>query len=202
MKTMNLSKSLKRGTALLMLIGFCIFLFHDGVYAETDKYEKKREGIRKQTENILERLYEMSPGAESAIEKSAGYAVFSNFGLKIFIAGGGRGSGVAINNETKEEIFMDMLEIQAGLGMGAKKFSLVWVFETKSAFDQFVNSGWELGAQASAAAKANDDIGASFQGAMAVAPGVWLYQLTDAGLALELTAKGTKYYKNKKLNEQ
>jgi DNA-binding PadR family transcriptional regulator len=27
-----------------------------------------------------------------------------------------------------------------------------------------------------------------------------VYQLTDAGLALELTAKGTKYYKDKDLN--
>jgi len=29
-----------------------------------------------------------------------------------------------------------------------------------------------------------------------VAPGVWLYQLTDNGLALELTAKGTKYFRD------
>ena len=35
---------------------------------------------------------------------------------------------------------------------------------------------------------------------MSVAPGVWLYQLTDKGLALELTAKGTKYYKDSDLN--
>jgi hypothetical protein len=33
-----------------------------------------------------------------------------------------------------------------------------------------------------------------------VAPGVWLYQLTASGLALELTAKGTKYYKDNELN--
>lgn len=30
--------------------------------------------------------------------------------------------------------------------------------------------------------------------------GVWLYQLTDDGLAPELTAKGTKYYQNDELN--
>ena len=62
-----------------------------------------------------------------------------------------------------------------------------------------MNSGWELGGQTSAAAKAGGK-GGSFQGAMAVAPGVWLYQLTEAGLALELTAKGTKYYKDEDLN--
>jgi len=29
---------------------------------------------------------------------------------------------------------------------------------------------------------------------------VWLYQLTDKGVALELTAKGTKYSKDDDLN--
>ena len=37
-------------------------------------------------------------------------------------------------------------------------------------------------------------------GALSVSPGVWLYQLTDKGLALELTAKGTKYFQDKDLN--
>ncbi len=50
-----------------------------------------------------------------------------------------------------------------------------------------------------AVAKAADK-GDAFAGAMSVKPGVWLYQLTDDGLALELTAKGTKYYKDDELN--
>jgi hypothetical protein len=40
----------------------------------------------------------------------------------------------------------------------------------------------------------------ALQGAVSVAPGVWLYQLTDDGLALELAAKGTKYYRDDALN--
>ena len=40
----------------------------------------------------------------------------------------------------------------------------------------------------------------AYAGAMSVSPGVWLYQLTDDGLAAELTAKGTKYYKDAELN--
>jgi hypothetical protein len=35
---------------------------------------------------------------------------------------------------------------------------------------------------------------------MSISPGVWLYQLTDDGLAAELIAKGTKYYKDDNLN--
>jgi len=77
--------------------------------------------------------------------------------------------------------------------------SLIWLFETPQTLGTFVNSGWELGSQTSVAAKAGEK-GAAIQGAMPVAQGVWLYQLTDSGLALELTAKGTKYYKDDDLN--
>ena len=45
------------------------------------------------------------------------------------------------------------------------------------------------------------DQGGAFAGAMSVSPGIWLYQLTDDGLALELTVKGTKYYKAGSLNK-
>jgi hypothetical protein len=44
------------------------------------------------------------------------------------------------------------------------------------------------------------DEGAAYQGAMSVSPGVWMYQLTDTGVAAELTGKGTKYYKDDDLN--
>ena len=141
----------------------------------------------------------MQPSAKTAVSKAAGYATFSNFGMKIFVLGSGKGKGLAVDNKTKKQVFMDMFELQTGLGMGVKKFILVWIFETPKALSQFINSGWELGAQTSVAAKSGDK-GGSIQGALPIAPGVWLYQLTEAGLALELTAKGTKYYKDDDLN--
>jgi hypothetical protein len=47
--------------------------------------------------------------------------------------------------------------------------------------------------QADAAAKAGDK-GGAYSGAVEVAPGVWVYQITKNGLALQLTLQGTKYY--------
>ena len=92
-----------------------------------------------------------------------------------------------------------MIELQAGLGMGVKKFRLIWVFENKGDLDHFINSGWEFGGQATVAAQASGE-GGALAGAMSISPGVWLYQLTDDGLAAELTAKGTKYYKDDNIN--
>jgi lipid-binding SYLF domain-containing protein len=132
-------------------------------------------------------------------KRSAGYGVFSNFGMKIFFAGGGSGKGIVFDKKNNTETFMKMIEAQAGLGLGIKKFSLIWVFEMHKDVDEFVNSGWEFGGQASAAAKI-DDKGGAFAGAMSISPGIWLYQMTEEGIALELTGKGTKYYKDKDLN--
>jgi hypothetical protein len=70
---------------------------------------------------------------------------------------------------------------------------------TEIALYKFVNSGWELGAQATASAKAGSKR-VSYQGAVTVSPGVWLHPLTGDSLALELTAKGTRYCKDKDLN--
>lgn len=165
---------------------------------EADKQEKQAE-VRKMAEDTLARLYKLQPAAQTAVQKAAGYAVFSNFGMKILFAGGGSGSGLAVDSKAKKETFMKMMEIQAGLGLGVKKFRLVWVFEKETDLNAFVNSGWELGAQSTAAAKTGQK-GEAFAGAMSIKPGVWLYQITDDGLALELTAKGTKYYKDADLN--
>ena len=161
--------------------------------------EKERAEVRKAANDALAAVYKAQPAARKAVESAAGYAAFSNFGVKILVAGSGTGKGIAVNNKTKAVTFMKMAELQAGLGFGVKKFSLVWVFETPQTLDKFINSGWEIGAQATASAKTADS-GASYQGAVSVSPGVWLYQVTGSSLAAELTAKGTKYYTDNDLN--
>ncbi|MGC1453007.1 MAG: YSC84-related protein [Candidatus Sulfotelmatobacter sp.] len=168
-------------------------------HAADSDIEKKQQDIRNMAQQTLQRLYKAEPKAKAAVAGAAGYAVFSNMGIKILVAGSGNGKGVAVNNKTKHETFMKMLEVQAGLGMGVKKFSVIFVFDTEKALNGFVNSGWDFGGQATAAAK-NGDKGAAMAGAASVADGVWMYQLTDKGIALEITAKGTKYYKDGDLN--
>lgn len=181
--------------ALLALMAYPV----PAAAADSGQLEKQRTEIRTMADETLARLYKTQPALKKTIAKASGYAVFSNFGMKILFAGGGKGKGLAVDNKSKKEIYMKMVELQAGLGMGIKKFRLVWVFEYKKDLDSFINSGWEFGGQGTAAAQAGGQ-GESFAGAISVSPGVWLYQLTDDGLALELTAKGTKYYKDDELN--
>ena len=192
-------KNKSKADLILILVFAALSISAGANFALGASKEEERKELRKSTQETLSRLYANQPKSKSAVENAAGYAAFSNFGMKILLAGGGRGKGIAFNNRTKTETFMKMAELQAGLGFGVKKFRVVFVFENQGVFDEFVNSGWEIGGQATAAAKLSDQ-GGAFAGAFSIKPGVWMYQLTDDGLALELTAKGTKYYKDKDLN--
>ena len=185
--------------SVAVILSFTVFALPSWAASKED-IDKEKADIRKMSEETLTQLYKVQPSAKAAISKAAGYAVFSNFGMKILVAGSGSGKGLAMNNKSKKETFMKMIEAQAGLGFGIKKFRLVWVFENEKDLTEFINSGWEFGGQTSVAAQASGK-GESIAGAMSVKPGIWIYQLTDDGLALELTAKGTKYYKNEDLNK-
>lgn len=175
-----------------------VFAFGSGWAKEASKEDQRAE-IRKASKDVLAELYREQPSAQKAIQNAAGYGVFKNFGMKIFVAGGGKGRGMVVNNKTGKETFMKMVEVQAGLGMGVKKFNVIFVFENPAALNEFIDSGWEVGGQTTAAAVSESE-GAEFARAISVKPGVWMYQLTDTGLALELTGKGTKYYKDDDLN--
>lgn len=186
----------------LLLCALCLSVPVAPAYALFDSkpVAEQRAEILKQSEQIMARLYHLEPHAKELIDKSVGYATFSNFGMKILLAGGGSGSGVVMRKGNAKPVFMKMVEIQAGLGVGIKSFTVIFVFENDKALNDFVNSGWTFGGQATAAAK-YENKGGAYEGAANVAEGVWMYQLTDSGLAAEITAKGTKYYKDSDLNK-
>ena len=114
----------------LLLAGIAMSLALPALAAKDDA-AKARAEIRKTSKEILAQLYKEQPAARKAVAAAAGYAVFSNFGMKIFVAGSGSGKGMAVNAKTKKEVFMKMFEVQAGLGIGIKKFRLVFVFENE-----------------------------------------------------------------------
>lgn len=181
-------------TALLLTLA----LFAAPVSADTPA--ERRAEINKRTKETLAQLYKVRPSAKADVAKAYGYAVFDNLGINIIFLSAGGGTGLAHNNRTGKSTYMKMLTGGVGIGLGVKNFRGIFVFENDKVFNQFVDSGWEANAQASAAAKAGKE-GGAFEGAITVAPGVRLYQLTEVGLALEATIQGTKYFKDDDLNK-
>jgi len=160
---------------------------------------EKRDSVRKMSNETLHTLYNLQPNSRASIEGAAGYAVFSISDVKFAFLGGGAGHGLAVNNTTKEEVFMKTSEAEVGFGLGIKKYKVILVFGTDKAFADFGKEGWQIGGQATAAA--TDSVnGDSMQGAVSVAPDVWMYQMTDKGLEASLTMRGIRYYKDSGLN--
>jgi len=182
------------------MVFLALTLLASGFASAKDSPDQKREKTRKMASQTLQDLYKIQPSAQAAIQKSAGYAVFSNIGTNLLLLSTARGSGIAVNSKSKQETFMKMVSAGAGLGAGVKDYRVVFVFENNDAFTRFLDSGWSGSAQADAAAKAGKS-GAAYSGATEVSPGVWVYQITKNGLALQATLQGTKYYKDDDLNK-
>lgn len=179
-----------------LLAAFLLVL--TGVAGAATPAESRAEA-QKMRDETLARLYKVHPPAKAKLQKAHGYAVFSNVGVNLILLSAAAGSGIAHENKGARDTYMKMVSGGVGFGLGVKDFRGVFVFHTREAFDRFVNSGWEAGAHANAVAKTSAKGGAA-EGALTVAPGMELYQLTEAGLALEATIQGTKYYKDDELN--
>lgn len=161
--------------------------------------DEQRTEINALHDRTLKNLYEKFPHANRVIDNCYAYATLSNTGIKIGIFGDAHGRGIAINNDTGERVYLKMAEQSAGIGLGVKEYDLIFVISSREAWDDFLAGKIRFSAEADAAA--NDGVtGASMEGATYVAPGVWVYQTTTKGVALEATIKGMKIWRDKKLS--
>lgn len=160
--------------------------------------QDKRKAILSMRDEVLSDLYKIRPQAKGEIAKAPGYAVFNNADINVIFVSVGGGHGVVTDTKSGKPIFMKMGTAGVGLGLGVKDFRAVFIFHDRAVQTQFINSGWEFGGHADAAAKASDK-GAAV-GGEALLSGITIYQLTQSGLALQATVKGTKYWKDDELN--
>lgn len=158
------------------------------------KARHKMERIDLTAEKTLELLFEKSPTARELFDKCHGFAVFDNLKLAFGLSGGA-GSGVAVEKESGRRTYMKMGTGGIGLGIGGQKYQVVFLFEAREPFDNFVDEGWKADASANVAVW---DEGANVQARFV--NGLAVYQLTDKGLMLQADISGTKFWKDGKLN--
>ena len=161
--------------------------------------DEQRTEINALHDKALKNLYEKFPNANRVIQKCYAYATLSNTGIKIGIFGDAHGRGLATNNDTGERVYLKMNEQSAGIGLGVKEYDLIFVINSREAWNDFLAGKIRFAASVDAAA--SDGMkGASIEGATYVAPGVWVYQMTTKGVAAEVTLKGMKIWRDKKLS--
>lgn len=159
------------------------------------KIQQKQERIDLMAKETMQRLFRAKPQAKELYDTAYGYAVFDNLKLAFGFSGGG-GNGVAVDKKTGKKTYMKMGTAGVGLGLGGQKYQVVFLFQNKAAFDNFVNKGWSADAGAKAAAgKSGVNAKTEFSN------GIAIYQFTDKGLMAAADIAGTKYWKNDKLND-
>ena len=184
--------------SLLVALGFGLQACSTAPMSQ-NQVEDQRAEIRAMANETIAQLHQQYPESRRLLQRSAGYAVFSNFGFKVLFMGSATGGGLAVNHATRRETFMRMVELQPGYGFGVQRFRLVFVFETPQAFDQFVYSGWEFGANAMASAQTRTQQMGNQLG-VSVSPGVLMYQISDQGAIVGVSITGAKYYPDPNLN--
>ena len=148
--------------------------------------------------DTLAKLYKERPAVRRKLESAAGYGVFSSANVNIIFISGGGGYGVVTDNTTRQKTYMKMALGGVGLGIGVKDYRQVLIFRNRATMDKFVDSGWEFGGHADAAAKAGETGGEV--GAEGSFDDIDVYAMTESGLALQATVAGTKYWKDDELN--
>jgi len=147
---------------------------------------------------VLSDLYKAKPDVRAQLDNASGYAVFSNASINVILASFGGGFGVVKDNRNGKHTYMKMGEVGIGFGVGVKDIRVIFVFHSADALNRFTENGWSFGGHADATAKAGDMGGAV--GGEAIIDNVTIYQLTESGLALQATIKGTKYWRDSELN--
>ena len=160
------------------------------------KADAKKAKIDETAKQALDEVFDKSKNAKELYEKAYGWAGFDNLKLALGWSGGG-GNGVAVNKKTGARTYMQMGTVGVGLGIGAQKYQVIFLFQDEQTFRNFVDKGWEASASAQAAA-GTEGIG----GKTGFVNGIAIYQITDKGLMASADVAGTKYWKNKKLNKK
>ncbi|MFT4732959.1 MAG: lipid-binding SYLF domain-containing protein [Gammaproteobacteria bacterium] len=176
----------------------CVFLLSACASYGSGTNLEKRAAILEMQQDALEKLYLKKPAARDELKASPGYAVFSNANINLFLVSAGTGYGVVNDQVQNKKTYMNMAEGGVGFGIGAKDYRIVMVFHNQAAMRNFVEQGWTFGGNADAAAKAGTK-GKSIEGE-AYYGDVTVYTMTESGLALQATVKGTKFWKDDQLN--
>lgn len=160
--------------------------------------EIRRQAILDMRDEVLTELYAVRPDTEAQVFSAVGFAVFSNANVNLLIVSGGVGVGIVRNNSTGEDIYLRMGEVGIGIGAGVTDIRLIIVFHSQDALSRFTEAGFTVGGDADAAARAGE-LGAAI-GAEAIADNVTVYQITEAGLALQASVQATRYWYDPDLN--
>jgi lipid-binding SYLF domain-containing protein len=186
-------------TTVIALLTVCLVALPGAVSAEESwedlDIKAKQAKIDEAAQEALNTVFGKAESAKELYDKAYGWAGFDNLKIAFGFSGGG-GNGVAVDKKSGKRTYMKMGTAGVGLGLGGQKYQVIFLFQDEKTFTNFVEKGWKADASAQAAA-GTEGAGAT----TGFVNGIAVYQMTDKGLMASADITGTKYWKNKKLND-
>jgi lipid-binding SYLF domain-containing protein len=184
-----------RPRILAATFGFVLAVVAQSALA--DKAGNQAE-IRKAADATLQKFYKARPALQGEVQTAPGYAVFTSYGLT-FLVGGAGGAGLAHDNKTKKDTYMNMAQASAGIQAGIAQSETLIVFKTEKGFQSFVDKGWEFGGAGAVSVGAGGKSAGGGEGDQLVND-ARTYTYTKNGLEVGGALQGTKFWKDKDLN--
>lgn len=161
---------------------------------------EKRASALEMRETALAALYEDKPGLKEKVEKSAGYAVFSNFSIHPGLLSFANGYGVLTDNATDDVTHQRWFRLTLGPGLAVKWLYALILFDKASDVERFAKGPWMAGGQAELAFVFGD-FGGALEAGWAFRRGVDVEYTTHTGVAVEIELIGIgKVTTKEKLN--
>jgi len=188
----------RRGTlvTLALLLAASWPLAAKTVEEKAQDAQEARAKIDRMAQEKLDEVLTAKPKAADLFDQAYGYAVFDNTKLSLGLTGGAGGKGVAVERASGKRTYMKMKSGSLGLGLGAATYNVVLLFQDERTFRDFVEGRWAAAASAGAVAGT-----AGAAAGDAFVHGVAAYALSGKGLMARADVSGTKFSKNKKLNQ-
>ncbi|MEI6413484.1 MAG: hypothetical protein WCP34_04355 [Pseudomonadota bacterium] len=142
--------------------------------------QRQRNEIRAMRAQTLRRLPQIAPGSRQEISRAAGYAIFKNQGAT--------GEGLVHDNQTGRDTYMKMAGLAAEAEGGFRNQRLVLILAQRDILERFIQEGWTFGDQAGDAAQ--------------IPPDIKIYQITENGLAPQVSLQGSKFWPDETLNSK
>ncbi|MBK1646309.1 hypothetical protein CKO25_16975 [Thiocapsa imhoffii] len=166
------------------------FFIREGTVAE------QRAVVEDLAYTALDQLFATHPEARRSFDQSAGWAVFHVRQIALG-ATAGYGYGLAMQRDATHPIYMKAATGGIGWSYGLGGFSadVVVLLEDDAAFDRFITQGFEVSAETRGALGSEQA-----DATKPLSRGVSIYRITSAGLRVEATLFGTRFWPDDALN--
>jgi len=174
MKTQLLKISI---TSLVLLLSACTTI-------PVDQRAEVRDEVDQAAAETVARMVEEDATVKSAMDQAAGYLVGRMSATKVPILGGGYGLAVVHDQERGTRTYLDITRFDLGAGLGAGRFSVLIIFESRDAMSRFRDGAWQPVIGAGSAAGTHSGSIMSSRG-----DGYTVRVISDTGAALTATAR-------------